>query len=41
MEYDPDKIDEAVMALAYLTLHYGARVWKSFDGDAMHRLSST
>ncbi len=38
MDYDPDKIDEAVLALAYLTLHDGARVWKSFDWDAMGRL---
>lgn len=38
MDYDPDKIDEAVLALAYLTLHDGARVWKSFDWDALGRL---
>jgi hypothetical protein len=38
MDYDPDKIDETVLALAYLTLHDGARVWKSFDWDAMGRL---
>lgn len=38
MEYDLDKIDEAVLALAYLTLHDGARVWKSYDWDAMDRL---
>jgi hypothetical protein len=38
MNLDPDKIDEAVLALAYLTLHDGARVWKSFDWDAMGRL---
>jgi hypothetical protein len=38
MDYDPDKIDEAVLALAYLTLHDGARAWKSFDWDAMGRL---
>lgn len=38
MDYDSDKIDEAVLALAYLTLHDGVRVWKSFDWDAMGRL---
>ena len=38
MEYDVDKIDEAVLALAYLPLHDGERVWKSFDWDAMGRL---
>ena len=38
MEPDYDKIDEAVLALLYLTLHDGARAWKSFDWDAMNRL---
>ncbi len=38
METDTDKIDEAVLALLYLTLHDGARAWKSFDWDAMNRL---
>ena len=38
MEPDNDKIDEAVLALLYLTLHDGARAWKSFDWDAMNRL---
>lgn len=38
MDYDTEKIDEAVLALAYLTLHAGARVWKSFDWDALNRL---
>ena len=38
MTYDTDKIDEAVLALAYLTLHDGARAWKSFDWDALSRL---
>jgi len=38
MNYDTDKIDDAVLALAYLTLHGGARVWKSFDWDALNRL---
>jgi len=38
MDYNPDKVDEAVLALAYLTLHYGTRVWKSFDWEALNRL---
>ena len=38
MDYDPDKIDEAVLALLYVTLHDGARAWKSFDWEAMNRL---
>jgi len=35
---DTDKIDQAVLALLYLNLHDGARVWKSFDWEAMNRL---
>jgi hypothetical protein len=38
MDYDPDKVDEAVLALLYLTLHDGARAWKSCDWEAMNRL---
>lgn len=38
MELDTDKIDEAVLALLYLGLHDGARVWKGFDWKAMDRL---
>jgi hypothetical protein len=38
MELDTNKIDEAVLALLYLGLHDGTRVWKSFDWDAMDRL---
>jgi hypothetical protein len=38
MDYDADKVDEAVLALLYLTLHDGARAWKSFDWEAMNRL---
>ena len=39
MEIDNDKIDEAVLALLYLTLHdNGERAWKSHDWDAMNRL---
>lgn len=35
---DEDKIDDAVLALLQLTLHYGFRAWKGFDWDAMNRL---
>jgi hypothetical protein len=35
---DEQKIDEAVLALLYLTLHDGHRVWKTFDWDALSRL---
>jgi hypothetical protein len=38
MDYDPNKVDEAVLALLYLTLHDGTRAWKSFDWEAMNRL---
>ena len=42
MDYDPDKVDEAVLALLYLTLHdvneYGGRAWKGHDWDALDRL---
>lgn len=43
-EIDLDRIDEAVLALLFLTLHDGdrefgtARAWKSFDWDVMNRL---
>jgi hypothetical protein len=35
---DTDKIDDAVLALLYPTLHDGVRAWKSCDWDAMNRL---
>jgi hypothetical protein len=43
-DIDTDRIDEAVLALMYLTLHDAdrvsgfARAWKSFDWGAMNRL---
>ena len=43
-DFDTDKIDEAVLALMFLTLHdedrlFGmVRAWKSFDWDALDRL---
>jgi hypothetical protein len=38
MEPDTKKIDAAVLALMYLTLHEGRRAWKSFDWEATDRL---
>jgi hypothetical protein len=38
MEIDTEKVDEAVLALLYLTLHDGARAWKGFDWDTLNRL---
>jgi hypothetical protein len=41
MEYDTDKIDEAVLALLHLTRcddKFGAAAWKSHDWDALNRL---
>jgi hypothetical protein len=38
MEIDNEKIDQAVLALLYLTLHDDVRVWKSFDWNVMNRL---
>ncbi|WP_395400512.1 DUF6429 family protein [Pseudoduganella sp. UC29_106] len=38
MTLDPNKIDNAVLALLQLGLHDGNRTWKSFDWDAMNRL---
>lgn len=38
MEIDRDKIDDAVLALMWLTLHDERRAWKGFDWDALERL---
>ena len=38
MDIDTEKIDEAVLALLYLTLHDGSRAWKGLDWEAMNRL---
>jgi hypothetical protein len=38
MEIDHDSIDEAVLALMWLTLHDGDRAWKGFDWAALARL---
>ncbi len=38
MDVDEDRIDEAVLALLWLTLHNGARAWKGHDWAALDRL---
>ena len=38
MAIDQQKIDEAVLALLYVTLHDGHRAWKTFDWDTLNRL---
>jgi hypothetical protein len=38
MDIDTEKIDQAILALLYLTLHDGVRAWKGFDWDSMNRL---
>ena len=38
MAPDTDKIDDAALALLYLTLHDGYRAWKGFDWDVLDRL---
>ena len=38
MELDDQKIDNAVLALMYLTLHDECRAWKSYDWSATDRL---
>jgi hypothetical protein len=38
MSLNTDKIDDAALALLYLTLHGGYRGWKGFDWDVLSRL---
>ncbi|KHK61018.1 hypothetical protein PI86_00725 [Burkholderia sp. A9] len=38
MSIDLGAVDDAVLALLYLTLHDRNRAWKSFDWDALNRL---
>ena len=38
MDVDTDRIDEAVLALMHLGMHYNNYTWKGFDHDAMKRL---
>ncbi|WP_456154403.1 DUF6429 family protein [Sphingobium cloacae] len=35
MEIDKDEIDDAILALLFLSLDRDGRSWKSFDWDAM------
>ena len=38
MSLNNDKLDEAALALLYLTLHDGNRAWKGFDWGLLDRL---
>jgi len=38
MPLNTDKIDDAALALLYLTLHDDDRAWKGFDWDVLGRL---
>jgi hypothetical protein len=38
MSLNIDKIDDAALALLYLTLHDGDRAWKGFDWKVLGRL---
>lgn len=38
MALDKDKIDDAALALLYLTLHNGCRAWKGMSWDVLDRL---
>ncbi|WP_255418968.1 hypothetical protein [Paraglaciecola sp. MB-3u-78] len=38
MDIDKDKIDDAALALMYLTLHDNFRVWKQIDWEVTNRL---
>jgi hypothetical protein len=38
MDIDKRKVEEAVLALLYLTLHDGNRAWKTIDFAAINRL---
>ena len=38
MAINTDKIDDAALALLWLTLHDGCRAWKDFDWDVLGRL---
>ncbi|MFA3918688.1 DUF6429 family protein [Ruegeria hyattellae] len=38
MKIEEDKVDDAVLALLWLTLHGERRAWKGFDWDALDRL---
>ena len=38
MPLNTNKLDDAALALLYLTLHDGCRAWKGFDWEVLGRL---
>jgi len=38
MNINEDSVDDAVLALLWLTLHDGHRAWKGYDWDVLGRL---
>ena len=38
MNIDDEKVEQAVLALLYLTLHDGNRAWKGFDFNVLDQL---
>lgn len=38
MDYDESKVDDAVLALLWLTMTADQRAWKGHDWDALNRL---
>jgi hypothetical protein len=38
MKLNPAKVEDAVLAVLWLTLHDDSRAWKAIDWDAMNRL---
>jgi hypothetical protein len=41
MQHDPERVEEAVLAVLSLTMHQdgpGMRAWKGLDWDALNRL---
>jgi hypothetical protein len=38
MDYDLDRAGDLTLALMWISLHDGARVWKGYDWDVMNRL---
>jgi hypothetical protein len=38
MDIDTEKVDEAALAILYLTLHDRVRAWKGMDWDVLGRL---
>ena len=38
MEIDTNKVDEAVLALLYLTLYDDSKAWKGLDWNSLSRL---